>query len=187
MRTRDYDKLARLKAAMIHLVLREGMSGASVAKIAREAGVSPATVYVYYSSKEEMLAEVFRECAGASYRTLLPLLESRLSGADFLETLIRGFFDYSVSHLEAFSFVEQCSRCPSLLETVSEEECCCEIFERIHAYQLRGEMRPFSDLGLSAVLFAPIRFLALKQGACQEDTGAALSEFIAMMQHLLLY
>ena len=37
MRTRDYDKQQRIKEAMVHLILREGINGASVAKIAREA------------------------------------------------------------------------------------------------------------------------------------------------------
>ena len=60
MRTRDYDKQQRIKEAMIRLILREGINGASVAKIAREAGVSPATIYIYYESKEDMLSAAFR-------------------------------------------------------------------------------------------------------------------------------
>ena len=39
---------------MASLILREGINGASVYKIAREAGVSPATIYIYYASKEEI-------------------------------------------------------------------------------------------------------------------------------------
>ena len=44
MRTRDYDKQARIKEAMIDLILKEGINGASVAKIAKKANVSPATI-----------------------------------------------------------------------------------------------------------------------------------------------
>ncbi len=61
MRTRDYDKQQRIKEAMVHLILREGINGASVSKIAREAGVSPATIYIYYESKEDLLSAAFRE------------------------------------------------------------------------------------------------------------------------------
>ena len=61
MRIRDCSKQQRIKEAMVRLILREGIDGTSVSKIAKEAGVSPATIYVYYNSKEEMLAEVFRE------------------------------------------------------------------------------------------------------------------------------
>ena len=61
MRFKDEDKRQRIKDALVRLILRDGIDGVSVSKIAREAGVSPATIYVYYDSKEEMLAEVFRE------------------------------------------------------------------------------------------------------------------------------
>lgn len=60
MRTRDYEKQERIKEAMVRLILREGINGASVAKIAREAGVSPATIYIYYDSKEALLSAAFR-------------------------------------------------------------------------------------------------------------------------------
>ena len=63
MRIKDESKQQRIKEAMVRLILREGIDGTSVSKIAREAGVSPATIYVYYDSKEEMLAEVFRRTA----------------------------------------------------------------------------------------------------------------------------
>ena len=67
MRTKDFDKQQRIKRAMVRLILEEGISGASISKIAREADVSSATIYVYYNSKEEMLAEVFRECSHDTY------------------------------------------------------------------------------------------------------------------------
>ncbi len=185
MRTRDYDKLERIKEAMVSLILREGMNGASVAKIAREAGVSPATIYVYYSSKEEMLADVFREYSHASFHALLPSLSQDLSGADFIDAFVRGFFDYSVQNEEAFSFVEQCSRCPTLSSYVREEDCCCGIFERIHAYQHQGIFRPMSDLTLSALLLAPVRFLASQRAECGVPEPA-LSELIEQLQKMLL-
>ena len=59
MRNKDLDKQNRIKEAMIQLILRDGIDGISMSKIAKEAGVSPATIYVYYESKEDMLSEVF--------------------------------------------------------------------------------------------------------------------------------
>ena len=71
MRSKDEKKQQRIKEAMVRLILREGIDGISVSKIAREAGVSSATIYVYYDSKEDMLAEVFREYSTAPYRYLM--------------------------------------------------------------------------------------------------------------------
>ncbi len=42
------------------VLLRDGYAGASIAKIAREGGVSKKTIYAKYSSKTELTAEVLR-------------------------------------------------------------------------------------------------------------------------------
>ena len=186
MRTRDENKQQRIKEAMVRLILREGIDGTSVSKIAKEAGVSPATIYVYYNSKEEMMAEVFREYSNAPYRYLMERLSPDMDGSTLIDTIIRGCYSFSREHEEIFSFVEQCSRCPTLSEQVSEEECCCDVFDLIHAYQTKGVLRPCSDWNLGAVLFAPVRFLAVNR--CETNAGEKqLSELIEMMKRLLLY
>ena len=97
MRTRDYDKQQRIKEAMVHLILREGINGASVAKIAREAGVSPATIYVYYESKEDMLSAAFREYALQSYQYLTRRLRPGMGAAELIEAIVRGYYAYTWS------------------------------------------------------------------------------------------
>ena len=184
MRTKDFDKQQRIKEAMVQLILREGIDGASVSKIAREAGVSPATIYVYYDSKEDMLSEVFQEYARQSYRYLMRRIRPEMDGGELIEAIVRGWFAFSTEYEDAFSFVEQCSRCPTLSEHVCEEECSCDIFDLIHAFQDRGEMRRYSDLNIGAVLFAPIRFLAMNRRLPQE--GDPVDELVRMLQYLLL-
>lgn len=186
MRTKDQDKQQRIKEAMIHLILRDGITGASVSKIAHEAGVSPATIYVYYSSKEEMLSEVFREYSHQSYRYLMRRIDPGMCGADLIESIVRGYYSYSIEHEEVFSFVEQCSRCPTISEYVSEEDCCCEIFSLLHEYQRRGLVKPCSDLTLSAVLFPPVRFLASNRRTLGARADLHLEELVHMLQDLLL-
>ena len=186
MRTKDFDKQQRIKEALVKLILREGMNGASVSKIAKEAGVSPATIYVYYSSKEEMLSEVFRECSHQSYRYLMGRIEPEMTGEELIETIIRSYYAYTLDHEEVFSFVEQCSRCPTLSEEVSEKDCCCEIFDLIHEYQQKGLMRRWSDPNLAAVLFAPVRYIAMNRGAVQTDAEAQLTELVHMLTRVLL-
>ena len=183
MRTRDYEKQQRIKEAMVHLILREGINGASVAKIAREAGVSPATIYIYYDSKEALLSAAFREYAHQSYQYLNRRIRPGMGAAELIEAIVRGCYAYSVEHEEVFSFVEQCAHCPTLAEYVSQQECFCGIFELIHQYQARGLLRRISDLTLSAVLMAPVRYLAMNREAVTE---AQLRELVAVLQQTLL-
>ena len=165
--------------------MKRSGSAPTMKDVAREAGVSPATIYVYYSSKEEMLAEVFREYSRAPYRYLMQQVDPAMDGGALIDTIVRGCYRFSLEHEEIFSFVEQCSRWPTLSEHVSEKECSCDILDLIHFYQRRGILRPCSDWVLGAVLFAPVRFLATNRcslGPCEPQ----LDELVRMLQDLLL-
>ena len=186
MRTKDFGKQQRIKEATVRLILREGIDGASVSKIAREAGVSPASIYVYYTSKEAMLSEVFQECSHQSYRFLMRRVRPDMEASELIEAVVRGYFEYTVEHEEVFSFVEQCSRCPTLSPFVSEEECGCELLDLIHEYQNRGQVKRYSDPNIRAVLFSPVRYIAMSSRRSQSSPDEQLRELIRMVQDLLL-
>ena len=186
MRTRDYDKQERIKEAMIDLILKEGINGASVAKIAKKANVSPATIYVYYENKDEMLSEVFNECAHRSYSYIQECIDPKMSGKMFIEALIRSAYEFALKNEEIFSFVEQCSSCPTLSESVSHSDYSKYVFDLIHEYQRKKILKTYSDTNVAAVLFAPVKFMAMNRSA-YKDTEEGLAELISMMQDLLLY
>ncbi|HEV2753309.1 MAG TPA: TetR/AcrR family transcriptional regulator, partial [Solirubrobacteraceae bacterium] len=58
MRTRE-----QLLAAAARLMARGGFGAASIAAVAREAGVATGTVYRHFPSKAELFAEVFRRAS----------------------------------------------------------------------------------------------------------------------------
>lgn len=186
MRSKDFDKQNRIKEAMIRLILRDGIDGTSMSKIAKEAGVSPATIYVYYESKEDMLSEVFREYAGKSYDYLMERIHPAMDAKELIEAIVKSCYHFSMEHEEIFSFVEQCSRRPALSGGFSEKECSCNILGLIHEYQMRGTIRSFSDLNVCAVLFAPVRFLVLNRQWFEKDEDMLLDELVRMLQRILL-
>ena len=186
MRSKDYDKQNRIKEAMVRLILRDGIDGTSMSKIAKEAGISPATIYVYYESKEDMLSEVFREYAGKSYDYLMERIHPAMDAEELIEAIVKSCYHFSVEYKEIFSFVEQCSRCPTLSSCFSEKESSCHITDLIHEYQARGVIRSFSDLNINAILFAPVRFLALNRQWLDREEDALLDELVRMVQLTLL-
>tara|TARA_E500000331_G_scaffold329177_1_gene349511 strand:+ start:1252 stop:1845 length:594 start_codon:yes stop_codon:yes gene_type:complete len=64
VRPRDQQKREAIVEATIKLVSEVGFVDASVAKIAKVANVSPATIYVYYKNKEDLLISIFVEIHG---------------------------------------------------------------------------------------------------------------------------
>ncbi|QBO35210.1 TetR family transcriptional regulator [Periweissella cryptocerci] len=61
MRTRDENKIKAISTAVFEITLHEGLAHLSIGKIAKAAGVSPATAYIYYADKTDMLSQIFLE------------------------------------------------------------------------------------------------------------------------------
>ena len=55
MRTRDELKERTISDLAIRMIAKEGLERFSLQKLARQAGVSPATLYIYYKDKEDLI------------------------------------------------------------------------------------------------------------------------------------
>ena len=107
MRKKDDEKRNSIKKAVVEIILEQGMNGASISKIAKSAGVSPATVYIYYENKDEMLRDIYNEYAEDIFSHLLHQLDSHMSGEQFIDSLVREYYSYITSNEEKYHFVEQ--------------------------------------------------------------------------------
>lgn len=58
MRLRDENKQALVKEKAIEMFVNEGFDGFSMQKLAKAAGVSPATLYIYYKDKEDLIIQL---------------------------------------------------------------------------------------------------------------------------------
>ena len=113
MRKKDDEKVRSIKEAVIKLILQEGFHGTSVSKIAKMAGVSPATVYIYFENKEDMLHDIYQEYSEEIYDYLLDSIKRDMEGRQQIEVLIRSYYNYILENKEIFSFVEQFSNWPT--------------------------------------------------------------------------
>ncbi|HBT91674.1 MAG TPA: TetR/AcrR family transcriptional regulator, partial [Ruminococcaceae bacterium] len=87
-RKKDDEKQRNIKNAVVRLILKEGFQGASIAKIAQSAGVSPATVYIYYDSKEDMLQDIYRECIDDAVHFLMGCIRPDMSAQEIVAQLV---------------------------------------------------------------------------------------------------
>ncbi|MBO5497414.1 MAG: TetR/AcrR family transcriptional regulator [Oscillospiraceae bacterium] len=184
MRKKDYEKEQRVKEAVIKLILEEGFEGASIAKIAREAGVSPATVYIYYDSKEQMLASIYREYAGDTYDYLMGRVRADMDGRELVSSLIRGYYDYITQNTQIFRFVEQCSHCPTLSCEAYDDP--CRAFEFLDRMKEQGLLRRYSNESLAAILFSPVKAISQDFPAADSRADQLLEELIQIVQDALL-
>lgn len=84
MRTRDEKKELVVKEKAINLLNKLGFDGFSMQKLAKEAKISPATLYIYYRDKEDLIARIASELGHAIAEASLHGFSPEMSFADGL-------------------------------------------------------------------------------------------------------
>ena len=86
MRTRNIQKEATIREKALEMIVKEGFDGFSMQKLAREANVSPATLYIYFVNKEDMLRQLYNEVQRTFTRVALDGFDPNVP---FAETFAR--------------------------------------------------------------------------------------------------
>lgn len=92
-RARDGDKRARILDAAVRVVADKGFFGATIAEIAREAGVADGTIYLYFRSKDDLLVSLVEDALGR----ILADARARVAAAPTPLEALRAFIRH---HLE---------------------------------------------------------------------------------------
>jgi AcrR family transcriptional regulator len=186
MRKKDDEKQRNIKKAVINCILKEGFHGTSMSKIAKDAGVSPATVYIYYQNKEMMLQDIYREYSEEVFYYLLSKITKNMDGKQLIEVLIKSYYVYIKDNEDIFNFVEQFSSCPALSNQ-------CEIMKGIYnLYNLLDDMKNrkiiknFRNDNLLAVIFSPVKEISNSLCSSEEERSEMLEEMIKIIQDALL-
>ena len=77
MKPKDDEKQRAIAEATFNLVAQTGLSGLTMADIARTAGIATSTLYVYYPSKGELISQLYEEAKTA---TMLRLMDGVVPG-----------------------------------------------------------------------------------------------------------
>ncbi len=186
MRRKDDEKEKSIREAVIKLILQQGFHGTSISKIAKEAGVSPATVYIYYENKEVMLRDIYLEYSQEISDYLLSKLYKDMDGHELIEMLTRGYYTYIRENGEIFHFVDQFSNCPALSSQCSRQNNISNLNTLLEELKTNKIIRNFRNDNLVAILFYPIKSIAIKQCTGEFEQDALLEEMITIIQDALL-
>lgn len=112
MRTRDESKEACLRIKAMEMIVAEGFDGLSMQKLAKAAGVSPATIYIYWKNREDLLNQLFQEVQENFTKVALEGFSPEMSLSDGLwlqwQNRLRFILEFPVQ----FAFYEQFRHSP---------------------------------------------------------------------------
>ncbi|MXV38881.1 TetR family transcriptional regulator [Flavobacteriaceae bacterium Ap0902] len=83
-RITDENKMKVVKQTLLDIIVRDGSSNASIAKMAKEAGVSAGYLYRHYDSKESLLQALYLEKFDLIHSILLKSIQSNPTLEGFL-------------------------------------------------------------------------------------------------------
>jgi len=164
MRIKDDEKVNRIYQAAIKVVNNDGFQGSSMSKIAKEADVSAATIYLYFENKDDMIKKLFihlKSKLGHSYFND----ENDLSPSKgTFRAIWLNHYQYIVENMEEYNFLENFSNCP-LIEKVEKENKLdyCPTFESLfNRSKSSGLILNLHNDLIFSLLFSPINHLAKK-------------------------
>ncbi|MBW2676833.1 MAG: TetR/AcrR family transcriptional regulator [Deltaproteobacteria bacterium] len=162
MRTKDDEKKEALFEATVKLVNEIGFASSSVSKIAREANVSPATLYVYYKNKEDLLVSTYINIKLKMSAAILENFDPTLPIRDILRNVWFRMFDHISNNLKYHKFVEQFSNSP--YSALVDKEAVEKYFDPLISVLQSGiEQKIIKDVNfdiLAAFMWYPIAVLA---------------------------
>ncbi|MDP4090819.1 MAG: TetR/AcrR family transcriptional regulator [Bacillota bacterium] len=186
MRKKDDEKQRNIKKAVIKLILEEGFHGTSISKIAKEAGVSPATVYIYYENKDMMLQDIYREYSEEIFCHLLDRVSEDMDGRQLIELVVRSYYSYIHENDEIFYFVEQFSSCPALTNQCGVKGNIVSIYNLFNDLKRKKVLKPLRNDTIMAVIFSPVKAISNNQCNPEDEKVDILKELIKIIQDALL-
>jgi AcrR family transcriptional regulator len=119
MRTRDTDKEDLVRQKAIEMIVKEGLDGFSMQKLAKAASISPATLYIYYKDREDLLLKLCLTVVDEMIEVSLAGFDPELPFAEGMAIQWKNRLDYFMRYPMEMQFMEQVRYSP-LFEKVHE-------------------------------------------------------------------
>src|SRR3954463_4345207 len=112
MRVRDPDKEHAIREKALEMIVAEGFDGLSMQKLAKAANVSPATIYIYYRNREDLLNSLYNEVNQTFAREALKKFDPTLSLEEGLWRQWKNRLNFILEYPNYFKFFEQFRNSP---------------------------------------------------------------------------
>ncbi|MBW8361136.1 MAG: TetR/AcrR family transcriptional regulator [Kaistella sp.] len=155
------DKRAALLNATLTLVNNHGFHNAPMSKIAILAGVAPATIYLYFENKQDLINQLYLEVKKSFSSCAFQGYSGELSVKDGFELIWFNIANYKLNQIKEANFLSQCDNSPMVEEEIRVEglrhlQPLLDLWERGKKEEV---IKPLSDYVLYAFSIYPLSFL----------------------------
>ncbi len=172
------DRAAAVRQALRTLVARHGLHGASMAAIAKEAGVAQGTAYSHYESKEQLMVAAYLELKRELGTVACAGIESTASPHDRFIQVWLGVYRFLATEPERAQFMLQIDSSPyarmahQMGMAVPDDPMMAEAA----ALDAAGVLAPLDHDSLYDLAFWPAIRRAATGGGVDEDAARTIAE-----------
>lgn len=170
---KSIDKRNALVKATIELVNNNGFHATPMSKIAKMANVSPATIYLYFENKQDLVNQTYIDVKAEYTEYAFKNYDENMSVEAGFERIWKRIADFKLKECENAMFLAQCDNTPmidahSRQEGIKHLQPLLDLWER---GRKEGIIKPLSDYLLYAYSINPLSFLMMiqKRGDIQLD------------------
>jgi len=158
-------KRRALVNATISLVNNNGFHAAPISKIAKMANVSPATIYLYFENKQDLVNQVYIEVKESFTSYAFDCKLDELSVEEGFKIIWLRIAEFKKKELEKAMFLAQCDNTPTIDETSRQEG--IKHLQPLLDLWKRGKeeevIKSMSDYLLYAHTISPLSFLIVME------------------------
>ncbi|PKP13487.1 MAG: TetR family transcriptional regulator [Bacteroidetes bacterium HGW-Bacteroidetes-3] len=165
-RTKSNEKRIALLNATLYLVNNNGFHDAPMSKIAKMAGVSPATIYIYFENKQDLINQLYLENKASFSEAAFKDYAVNLSVKNGFELIWRNIAHYKLNQIEEANFLSQCDNIATMVDEESRQEGLKNLQPLLDLWergQKEGIIKNISPYLLYAYTIYPLAFLMTMQ------------------------
>ena len=122
MRVRDENKIEAIFQQALNMVVAEGFDGLSMQKLAKAAGVSPATIYIYFKDRDDLLLQLFKLEGERYFDYVLKGFDTEMDFATGLSVQWKNRARYFLDHPDKAHFMEHFKYTPLHMKAAANRD-----------------------------------------------------------------
>tara|TARA_R110002126_G_scaffold5194_8_gene27403 strand:- start:1684 stop:2277 length:594 start_codon:yes stop_codon:yes gene_type:complete len=162
---KSIDKRNALINATIDLVNNDGFHATPMSKIAKMACVSPATIYLYFENKQDLVNKTYIEVKSNYTAYAFATYDESMSVEKGFEVIWKRIADFKLKESAHAMFLAQCDNTP-MIDEESRQEGIKHLQPLLDLWargKKEGIIKPLSDYMLYAYSINPLSFLMITQ------------------------
>lgn len=162
---KSIDKRNALINATIELVNNDGFHATPMSKIAKMACVSPATIYLYFENKQDLVNKTYLEVKSSYTAYAFATYDETMSVKEGFEVIWKRIAEFKLKEDAYAMFLAQCDNTP-MIDEVSRQEGIRHLQPLLDVWKRgikEGVIKPMSDYMLYAYAINPLSFLTIAQ------------------------